>query len=186
VRASRNDGKLRGGEGSEKLHKPSSTPLCVNLLKPLFLLSLVDNANGGHKESQKDGHKSVNSRENGIQSIVGPLGYGGHTERLGLGDKIRIGAECSAHLNKIRCVEVTTALEHILDCNPSAGSLLRPAGVEVVSQPESKEPDDRTCSSQIDHSNYEQPVEEHEATGDVVPLNHGSDRERPGNEKEYG
>jgi hypothetical protein len=57
--------------------------------------------------------------------------------------------------------------------------------VEVVSYAESEEPDDGAGNSQVDHGNDEQPVEKHEANGNVVPLNHGSDRECPGNEEEH-
>jgi len=135
------DGKLEG-ERYKGSHKSSSTTLRIYLLESLFLLSLVDNAKSGHEEAQKDGHESVDSREDWIQSIIGPLRYGSNTEGLRLGDKIGISTECSTHLNKICSVEVTTALEHILYCNPSTGSLFRPARVEVVSYAESKEPDD--------------------------------------------
>lgn len=56
--------------------------------------------------------------------------------------------------------------------------------MEVVSYAKGEEPDDGAGNSQIDHGNDKQPVEEYEADGDVVPLNHGSDRERPGDEEE--
>ena len=63
----------------EYLHEPSSTALRVDLLESLFLLSLqravsscmlvivdsntclVDDAESGHEETQKNGHESVNS-----------------------------------------------------------------------------------------------------------------------------
>ena len=57
--------------------------------------------------------------------------------------------------------------------------------MEVVPYAKCKKPDDGTGNGQVDHGDYEQPIQEHEANGNVVLLNHGPDRERPGNEKEY-
>lgn len=167
----------------EDLHESSSTALCVNPLEPFFLLSLVDNAKSSHKEAQKNGHEPINGGENGVQSIVGLERYGGHTEGLRLCDKSRISTECSAYLYKIRSVVVTTTVEHILDCNPGAGSLLRPDRAEVVPLAKSKKPDDGAGNGQVKHVADEQPVEEGEASGDVVPLDHGPDGDRPGNKE---
>lgn len=55
--------------------------------------------------------RNKGSRENGIQCIIRLLGYGGHTERLGLRDEARVSTKHSAHFNKVRGVEITTALE---------------------------------------------------------------------------
>jgi len=173
-------------ERREGLHEPSSTTLRVDFLESLFLLSLVDDAESSHEETQNNGHEPVNGGEDGVQSVVSLLRNGCHTERFRLCDKGGIGTECSAHLHEIRSVEVTTTLEHILDCNPGTGSLLRENRVEVCPQAKSKEPDVCAGDSQINHVGDEQPVQENEATGNVVPLDHGPDRERPGNEEEHG
>jgi hypothetical protein len=78
-----------------------------------------------------------------------------------------------------------SSTDHILDCNPSAGSLLGPNRVEAVPHAKSKEPDDGTGSGQVKHVGNEQPVQEDEASGIVVLLDHGPDRDRPGNEEEH-
>lgn len=174
-----------GSEALRDLHESSSTTFRIDLLETLFLLSLIYNAESSHKETQKNGHEPVDSGKDWIQSVIGLLCYGGHTERLSLGDKVGIGTECSAHLNKICSVEVTTTFEHVLNCNPGAGGLLSPSGVEVVPHAKSKEPNYGAGSSQIEHSNDKHPVEENEAYGNMVFLNHGSNRECPGNEEEY-
>ena len=74
--------------------------------------------------------------------------------------------------------------DHILDCNPGAGSLFGPNRAEVIPQAKSEEPDDCPGNSQVSHVGNEQPVQESEAPGDVVPLDHGPNREGPGNEEE--
>jgi len=169
------------GEG---LHEPPPTALGVDFLESFFLLSLVDNTDSSHEETQKNGHKPVNGGENGIQSVVGLLCYGCHTERFRLCNKSRIGTECAAHLHKIRSVEVTAALEHILYCNPGTGSLLRENRVEICPEAKSEEPDECAGNGQINHVGDEQPVQENKTTGNVVLLDHGPNRERPGNEEE--
>ena len=73
--------------------------------------------------------------------------------------------------------------DHILDCNPGAGSLFRPNRVEIFPQAKSEKPDECAGDSQVNHVGYEQPVQENEASGDVVLLDHGPDRERPGNQE---
>ena len=74
--------------------------------------------------------------------------------------------------------------DHILDCNPGGRSLFGPNRTEVVPDTKGEEPDDGASSGQIKHITDEQPVQEDEASGDVVPLDHGSDRDYPGNEEE--
>jgi len=170
-------------KSGEDLHESSSTAFCVDLLESLFLLSLVDNAESSHEETQNNGHEPIDSGENGIQSVVGLERYGGHTERLRLCDKGRIGTERSAHLYKICSVEVATTLEHILDFNPSDGTLLRPNCVEVDPLAKSEEPDEGAGNGQVNHVTDEQPVQEDKASGDMVSLNNGSDGDRPGNEE---
>jgi len=71
-----------------------------------------------------------------------------------------------------------------LDCDPGAGSLLRPNRTEVVPHAESKEPDEGAGNGQVNHVGDKQPIQEDETSGDVVLLDHGPDRERPGNEEE--
>lgn len=73
--------------------------------------------------------------------------------------------------------------DHVLDFDPGVGSLLGPNLVEVGPDAESKEPDDGTGGGQIDHVGDEYPVEQEKATGNVVLLNHGTDRESPGYEE---
>ena len=75
---------------------------------------------------------------------------------------------------------------HVLDCNAGTGGLLRPNRVEGVSHTESKEPDDGPSPGQIEHISDEQPIQEDKAAGDVVPLDHGPDRDHPSNEEEKG
>jgi hypothetical protein len=172
-------------KGDEGLHETSSTTLRVDFLESLFLLSLVDDTHSSHEETQKNGHEPVNGGENGIQCVVGLLRYGRHAERFRLRDESRIDAECSAYLHKVRSVEITATLEHILDCNPGTGNLLGENRMEVYPQAKSEEPDECAGNGQINHVGDEQPVQENEATGNVIPLDHGPDRERPGYEEEH-
>ena len=74
--------------------------------------------------------------------------------------------------------------DHILDCNLDVGRLLSPNRAEAVPHAKSKEPDDGAGSGQVKHVGDEQPVQEDEASGDVILLDHGPDRDCPGNEEE--
>ena len=56
--------------------------------------------------------------------------------------------------------------------------------MEVVPYTESKEPDDGAGSSQVEHGDDEHPVQKDEANSNMILLDHGSDGECPGNEKE--
>ena len=77
-----------------------------------------------------------------------------------------------------------TSTDHILECNPGAGSLLRPNLVEVGPKAKSEEPDNGSCPSQVRHVGDEQPIQKDEGSGDVVLLDHGPDRDYPGNEED--
>jgi hypothetical protein len=56
--------------------------------------------------------------------------------------------------------------------------------VEIVPYTKGEEPDDGTSSGQIEHGDDEHPVQKGETYGNMILLNHGSDRECPGNEEE--
>lgn len=56
--------------------------------------------------------------------------------------------------------------------------------MEVCPQAKSEEPDECTGNGQVDHVGDEQPIQENKASGDMALLDHGPDRERPGNEEE--
>lgn len=56
--------------------------------------------------------------------------------------------------------------------------------MEVFPETKSEEPDECAGNGQVNHVGDEQPVQESEAAGDVILLDHGPDRERPGNEEE--
>ena len=47
--------------------------------------------------------------------------------------------------------------------------------MEVCPQAKSEEPNECACNGQIDHGSDEQPVQENEATGNVILLDHGPD-----------
>jgi hypothetical protein len=47
--------------------------------------------------------------------------------------------------------------------------------MEVYPQAKSEEPDECAGNGQINHVGDEQPVQENEATGNVIPLDHGPD-----------
>lgn len=55
--------------------------------------------------------------------------------------------------------------------------------MEVCPQAKGEEPDECAGDGQINHVANEQPVQENEASGNVVLLDHGTDRERPGSEE---
>jgi len=76
--------------------------------------------------------------------------------------------------------------DHVLDRNPGGGGLLRPNCAEGVPHAESKEPDDGPSPGQIEHIGDEQPIQEDKAASDVILLDHGPDRDHPGNEEEEG
>jgi len=159
------------------LDEASATTFGIDLLESLLFLPLLDNTERRDEETQNDGHETINGRESVFKSVVREGSDRSHAETgrdVGqAGDKGWRGAE-PARLS-VRRVEVSTALELVLQGDSVIGRQRRPLDVEFVALPQGEEPDDGANNDDDDGIDDEEPVEDDEADCNMIPLHNGSD-----------
>jgi len=162
------------------LDEAAATTFGVDLLETFLFLSLLDNAERSDEETQNDGHKPINGRESVLKGIVRECGDGSDTE-IGRDVGIEVVGKVRGHAEPAKdwiiCrVEIPTALELILEGESVIGAQRRPFEMEFVALSEREEPDDAADNGDDEGVDDQEPVQDNEADGDVVPLHHGSNR----------
>jgi len=174
-------GKRTSRRSSGGLDEASATTFGIDPLETLLFLSLLDNTDRSNEKTQDDSHEAIHGRERILKRVVREGSDGGDAEICSDVDvkavgEILGGAKCSANLNSIGRVEISTAVELVLKGNSIIGAQRRPLCVEFVALPQGEEPDHAADDGNEDAVDNQEPVEDHEANCNMVPLHDGSER----------
>jgi len=175
-----------GGNRRRALNEAAAATLLVNAPEAFLFLPLVDDAHRCEEQQNDDRHVAINRAENIVEGHISERGDGCDAEVagciVGLLDKRRVRAELTTNYGKVGRIEVTTALELVLDLDPR---LIRQVGEDSVivgALLEGVEPDEGADHDDKDTVDEEDPVEEDKTTKNMSWLNNCADRNGPGYE----
>jgi len=124
-----------------RLDKAVAATLRVNLFETLDFLPLLDHTHVSEEEANHDRHETVNSAESIIQCHIGKLGDGRDTEIVQGSCSGLIGAGGTPKCNFIGSVEITTALQRILNQNLGRVALCPKYSMVVIAFMQGEYPD---------------------------------------------
>lgn len=182
---------LGGGRKSGKvrvacrLDEAPAAAFGVDPLEPLDLLPHFDDTEGGHEETDRNRHETINGSENIVQGDIAIRGDGCDAEvlqhsRVQLVGLLLARAEVASNGDQVRRIEVAAARELVLKRNATRLREASPHLMKLCALAERVEPHEGTDDGDSDGVENETPVEGNEADRNVVTLDDGEDGEEPG------
>lgn len=147
---------------SGNLDETTAAALGINLAEAFLLDALVDDAHRGEEERNNNRLESVDRGENIVQRVVREIGHRTDAARRVEGKRL-VGTNASRN-GTVGAIEVSTALELILDLDQSVLALFSPDLAKVLALLESVEPHDTPDRDCCDGVGDEDPVESFETS----------------------
>lgn len=161
-------------KSSDNLDEAAATTLGVDFLEALLFLSLLDNTDRRYEETQNDGHETINGRKRVLKGVVREGRNARNTKvRCDCGvealRKSRVLAKAAANRGVGRG-KVAAAAELILESGLVSEGQRGPFLLELVALAQGEEPDHGADGGDEASVDNEEPVEDDEANGDMIPL----------------
>jgi len=170
------------GPDSGRLHETPSSSLSINFFESFILLPLLDDTQSRKQQAQDDSHEAIDRCEDIVECHIREIGDGCDAKVFRNAcietiNKFRTLAETS-NFWRVTSVEITTALELVLQRLTNRRSRLLPQWLEIRSQLQCEEPDttaDNANCQRIDEKNI---VENDQTEGDVISLDDSPNRDK--------
>lgn len=164
---------MDGDRGRWPLYEASATAFSINFLESLVFVPLLDNAEGGKKQTEDNRHHTINGSEDVVKSVVRKCSERSNATLRSIlqrGGEFNGRAEATDGNAGVVGKCVTTTLEMILDSDASRFTRSKEADEEVSTLLQSEEPDE--CANDQDNNSIQDqdPIENNKTDSDMVAL----------------